>query len=266
MVSLWAASMPSTSRVGSALGVSERLRLREHLVERPAGPGLHLGEDEVSGAVDDSRERPDPVAGQPLADALDHRNGAGHRRLEGDDRARRAGRAEDLVAVQGDEGLVRGDHVLALPDGAQHEVARRAGAPDELDDHVDGGVVHHRPGVAGEIDPAHVALARAAGIAHGGPRHLDAPPGAARDLVRVAAKHVDGAAPDRAEPEHPDAYRFQWRSFFLPAGNGHELSSRCGAGYSPRGAMSARTCTGPRADPGLFLPQGAAVAAIVFGP
>ena len=115
--------------------------------------------------------------------------------------------------MQGDERLVRGDHVLALPDGPQHEVPRGIGAADELDDHVDAGIVDHQAGVAGEVDSFEVAVPRMGGVAHRGPRHLDAPPRTARDLARVAPQHVDGAGPDRAEPEHPDAYRFQWLSF-----------------------------------------------------
>ena len=44
---------------------------------------------------------------------------------------------EDLVAVRREQGLVRGDHMLAVGDRLQHQLPGHAGAADQLDDDVD---------------------------------------------------------------------------------------------------------------------------------
>ena len=97
----------------------------------------HLGEDEVGGAVDDAGDPLDAVGGEALAQRLDDRDAAGHRRLEGDHHALLLRGGEDLVAVHGEQRLVGGDHVLAVGDGLQHQFLGDAVAADQLDDDVD---------------------------------------------------------------------------------------------------------------------------------
>ena len=190
-------------RVG--LGVAARLRLGEDVGE--LAPGVaHLGEDEVAGAVDDARHPQDAVAGEPLAQGLDDRDAAGDGGLEGDHDAAALRRLEDLVAVQGDEGLVGGDDVLAALDRGQHQLARRIGAADELDDDVDRGVLDERARVAVHGDALGRAGPRPRGVAHRRAHHLDGAARAAGDLVGVATQHRHGAAADRAEAEQADPH------------------------------------------------------------
>ncbi len=67
---------------GIGLGIARRLRLGQHDVEVAAGLA-HGGEDIVAGAVEDAVEPRHPVADQALAQCLDDRDAARHRRLEG---------------------------------------------------------------------------------------------------------------------------------------------------------------------------------------
>ena len=112
---------------GIRLRVPEVLRLREHVGKR-ATLVAHLGQDEIAGAVDDSGDPLDAIAGQTLTDRLDDRNAAGHRRFEGHADAIGVGGGENLVAVQCDERLVGGHHVLAVSDRPHHEIERDIGS------------------------------------------------------------------------------------------------------------------------------------------
>ena len=205
------------------LRVAERLRLGEHVSKVPALVA-HLRQDEIAGAVNDAGDPLDVVGGQPLAQRLDDGNAADDGGLEGHHDATRLRGAEDLVAVHRDQRLVGGDHVLAVGDGAQHQLARRRIAADELDDDVhvriidDGkGVVADAPDVVEPANALRVVLAR------GGMRNADAAPGTARDLRGVAGQDRDGAATDGAKPQESDVHRF------------HELSSCCSHSGRPVG-------------------------------
>ena len=195
-------------RVG--LGVAARLRLLQHGVERRAGCA-HLGQDEVRRAVDDAGDPLDPVGGEAFAQRLDDRNAAGDRALERDHHALRVRRGEDLVAVAGEQRLVRGDHVLAVGDRLQDERSRRLDAADQLDDDVDVGVREHDRGIGGEVDAGRTArqLARALDRALGDPGDPDRPPRAPRDLaLRCGAAPSTGPVPTVPTPRRPTSSGF----------------------------------------------------------
>ena len=123
-------------RVG--LGVAELLRLRERgLVGQPAA--RHLGEDVVRRAVDDPVDPLDVRRRERLLQHADHRHDAGDRGLEAQLHAVLARARPQLLAVLGEQLLVGGDDVLAGPHRAQHVVARRLDAADQLDDQVGAG-------------------------------------------------------------------------------------------------------------------------------
>ena len=201
---------------GVGFRVAEPLRLAEHVGERGAAIA-HLGQDEVAGAVDDPGEPLDAVPGQPFAQRLDDRDAAGHRGFERHHHAAGVGGLEDGIAVRRDEGLVRGDHVLAATNRLEDEPAGRVGAADELDDDVDVRIAHDLARVGGERDAVGGADARQIERPDRGPRDHDVAAGPARDLLSVAPQHVDGAATDRSEAEHSDANRGHAPD--LPPGN-----------------------------------------------
>ena len=170
----------------------------------------HLGQDEVCGAVDDAGDPLDAVGGQTLAQGLDDGDAAGHGGLEGHHDALLLGGGEDLVAVHGQQGLVGGDHVLAVFDGGQHQFLGHGVAADELDDDVDVRVLDHREGVVG--DPRLAAGDRVGqiqvAVGHGG--DLDGPAGAAGDFLSVAGEDGPGAATDGADAQQAYVDRFHF--------------------------------------------------------
>ena len=82
-----------------------------------------------------------------------------------------------------------------------HQVARGGVPADQLDHDVDVGARDDLPGGRGELDAFERDRALLLEIARA--RHLDddVAAGAARDLLAVAAQHLDGAAADRPEAE-----------------------------------------------------------------
>ena len=179
-------------RVG--LRVAQLLGTGEDVGE--ARPGLgHLGEDEVGRPVHDPEDLRDLGRAEALLDHPDHRNRPGHRRLEPKLDACLTGRVEELVAVLRHELLVRRDHVLAGLERPQHVVARRVGAPDQLDDDVGPGQ-----------DLVEVPLGSAQD-----PADLGAAPGDLRHRVGPLGHEVRERAPDRAPAQEADSRRLRHR-------------------------------------------------------
>jgi hypothetical protein len=191
----------------------------------------HLRQDEVGGAVDDPRDPLDAVRDQPLAQGLDDGDAATDGGLEGDHHVFLAGGGEDLVAMDGEECLVRGDHVLAVRDRLEGEVLRDAVAADQLDDDVDLRIAGDRPGVVGDRhlragDPPREVLVQV-----GDAGDDERPSHPAGDLVGVAGQHRVRAAADGADAEQADAdgsglershgaERYMRRRSVLPRGRG----------------------------------------------
>ncbi len=117
------------------LGVAERLGLRED--GRVVGALLvHLGEDEVRGAVDDAEHLGDLVAGERLAQRPQQRDGSGDGGLEVQVDAVARGRLVEGGAVGGQQGLVGRDDARAGGHGRQDQRAGRLDAAHHLDDDV----------------------------------------------------------------------------------------------------------------------------------
>ena len=148
-----------------ALGEAQRLRLGEG--HRVVGALLgHLGEDEVGGAVDDAHHPADRLAAQALAQGAHDRDATGDRRLEQQVDTRLVGDGEQFGADVGEQFLVAGDHRLAVAQGRGDQLAGGLDATDQLDDHVDAGVVDDGQRIAGEHALGQGDLALLAEVAH----------------------------------------------------------------------------------------------------
>jgi hypothetical protein len=104
--------------------------------------------------------------------------------------------------VQRDQGLVGGDHVLAVGDGPQHQLSGRGIAADQFDDDVHLGIIDDGEGIVADapdliqpLDGGRVVTARR------GMGDADLAPGAPGDLAGVAIEHGCGTAADGAEPQ-----------------------------------------------------------------
>ena len=134
-------------RIG--LGVAQPLRLGQGI-----GIGLaailHLREDEVAGAVEDSVNRLDLVGHERLVDGRDDRNPAAHGGLEGDRPADAPGAIEKLAAMFRQQGLVRRDDVLAALQDLEHDGAIGLEAADKLHDRLDLRIIEDRRQLGGQ--------------------------------------------------------------------------------------------------------------------
>ena len=93
-------------RVG--LGVAEPLRLGE--ADRERQPlRLHARQNVIAGAVENAADAMHRVAGEALAQRLDHGHAAADRRLEGQRDVLRFREARQFDAMRGEHRLVGGD-------------------------------------------------------------------------------------------------------------------------------------------------------------
>ena len=168
-------------------GVAEALGFGQRFVERHPRLG-HAGQHEVGGAVDDPGDAADPVAGQGLPQRPEQRDAAADRRLEEEVDAVGLGRLEQLPAEVGQQLLVGRDDRLAGGERGEDERAGRFDAADDLDDEVDGRVVHDLVGVMGETVGGEVDVAILGQVADGDLGHLDLDAGPGLDGVGVACR------------------------------------------------------------------------------
>ena len=210
IVSLCAASMPSTSNVGSA-SAKPRACASASTSANDAPRDAHLGQDEVRRAVDDAGDPLDAVRRQAFAQRLDDRDAAGDRGLEAHHHALGVRGREDLGAMVREQRLVRGDDVLAVGDRIEHQRARRLDAADELADDVDVGMADDDRSIVRQVHAGDAAraFARAVERARGDPVDRDRPPRASLDLLLVAPQDVPRALADGAEAEQTDVDRLQ---------------------------------------------------------
>ena len=184
------------------LRITERLGLGQRLGKAHAFT-LHLAQDEIGGAVHDSRQPFNAVGREALAQRLHDGDADGHRAFVRHGHAVLACGRKDLVAMFGQQGLVGRYDMLARANGGQYPFARRAGAACGLDQHIHLGVRSNLHGIVGQrhVFAHHARSARqVAGADHD---HLNAPPRAAGDQRLVARQHAEGARTHSAHADHP---------------------------------------------------------------
>ena len=118
------------------LGQPQLLGLAQHVVVAGALL-LHPGEDVVGGAVDDAHDPEDLLPGQRFTQRPDDRDGPGHGRLVEQVDARRRGHLGQFGAADGQQGLVRRHHRLAVAQGRLDQLVGRVEPADDLDHDVD---------------------------------------------------------------------------------------------------------------------------------
>ena len=230
-----AASNPSTSAVGISLGVAERLGLLQRLGE-PRARGVHAVQDEVGRAVHDAEHAAHGVASQRFPQRAQQRDGAGHGGLVVQVSAVFAGRAVDLRAVLGEQGLVRGDHRLPALERGQHQRPGRLDPADHLDHDVDVRPAHQRVGVRGEQGPVDPLGPAVPDPPHRDPRELQPGADPQGQVIGLFGQQPGHLRPDDPAPEQG---HLQGR-----AGSGHPTSR-----LSRSSIVSRRTMT--RASPSL---------------
>ncbi len=125
---------------GIGFSKAELLSALERIGERPMVLN-HAREDEVGGAVDDTVDRLDAIAGKALGDGLDDWNASGDRGFKAQFALVLHSQAEELRTAVVEQGLVRGNHVLTRLEGCGDDVEGNRDPTHELDHDVDAWVV-----------------------------------------------------------------------------------------------------------------------------
>ena len=68
------------------------------------------------------------------------------------------GRTENLVTVNGDQRLVGGDHVLAVGNRGEHQLAGNIVSANQLDQHIYVGVVRHLEDIGCRVNAGNIAV------------------------------------------------------------------------------------------------------------
>ena len=116
---------------GIGFGKAELLRLLERGIKSGAGC-LHFREDVVAGAVQDSGDAIEPVAGEPFLNGNDGGNSSGHRSAELQLPPRLPRQAQKFRATIRDQKLVRGHHRFSRAERLAYPFARRLETSNHL--------------------------------------------------------------------------------------------------------------------------------------
>jgi len=117
------------------------------------------------------------------------------------------GGLENLVAVEGDQCLVGGDHMLAVVDGFEHQLPGYGGAADQLNHYIHGRIAGHRENILSDIDVAGITNRVNPPCRH--LDNLDIGPGACINKSGVAGQHIKSTTTHGAETADTNIYRFQ---------------------------------------------------------
>ena len=113
------------------------------------------------------------------------------------------------------QGLVRGDNVLAVGNCSQHQFARQIRPANQLRDNLDVGVRHDHERVVGQLDLRTHHLARLVQVTRRRHAHHDFSPCSARNLVTITLQNRVRAAADDADTQQSDIHRLH-RPFLTP--------------------------------------------------
>ena len=169
----------------------------------------HLGEDEVTGTVDDAGQPFNPVGCQALANRLDDRNTTGHGRLEGHHDALLLRGCKNLVAMRCNQRLVGRHHVLAVGNCLQYQLTRRFITTDQFNNDIDirliddgkGIVTHRNIFNAGHTGRVKLTCSRMT--------DFYTTTGTPGNLFCIAPQHVKRATTYRAEAQQANLNRIQ---------------------------------------------------------
>ena len=211
------------------LRVAELLRIGEHLREVRALL-LHAREDVIARTIHDAVEARDAVADQTFAQDFDDRDAASDAGFVVKIRVVLLRGFEELLAVRGEQCLVRGDDRLAEAEGGEHRLPRGRRPAHEFDNEIDVGMIDDGGPVRGENAAGNGDGAFLLEIAHGHGGDAQADAEAGGHELAVALDALIDAAADRATADDSEIHlphkgthrvprsRASDNSFFVRAG------------------------------------------------
>ena len=173
----------------------------------------HFGKNEVGGAVDNAGDPFDPVGSQSFAQSLDDRHSTSNCRLECNHHAFFLCGQEYFVAVDRQQCLVCGHHVLAVFDSGQDQIFRNPGAADQFHNDIDIGSAHQCEGVVGRLGAVANQFSRPFEILVGNGLDQDAAACTTANLLLIASQDRKSAAAHGANAEQADVNGFHRNSF-----------------------------------------------------
>ena len=184
-------------RIG--FGKAKPLRVCEHLLEGPARR-LHLRQNVIAGAVENSAHRIDAIGDQALPQCLDDRNAAGGGGLEFQGRAVLLRQMRQSGAVVGQQRLVRRDDMFS---GAQSRLDQRPRRPlfpaDQLDNHI-GRAAGQRDRIVVPVQTRDIRGARLCPVARRNGHQFQRTAGALGEFLAARHQELRDAAADRSQP------------------------------------------------------------------
>ena len=141
---------------------------------------------------------------QALAHHLDHGNAAGHRALEIQRDLVLLGERGEAGPVMGEQRLVGGDDMLAGRErGLDRLLCHTALAANQLDEHVDRGILRQSDGVLHETQSGQIGVAFLLPASGRVRDDLDRAPGACGKLRLARRQQPQETAADGADPRQP---------------------------------------------------------------
>src|SRR5215467_2948080 len=199
---------------GIGLGVTELLRLLQAVRERQLLL-LHARQDVVAGAVEDSVDARERIAGQTLAQRFHDRDGAADRGLEIERHMVLLGNGRQRDAVTGKQRLVGGDNRFSRRErGRDRGFGRIALPADQLHEDVDLAIARERYRVGDPTQFLVTDVALLAARARTNCDDLDRATATSRECVALALDEAGDARADRAQAGNTE---FQWSGHRRPA-------------------------------------------------
>src|SRR6516164_2690987 len=196
------------------LGVTEPLRLLQAVRERELLL-FHARQDVVAGAVEDSIDARERIAGQTLAQRFHDRDGAADRGLEIERHMVLLGNGRQRDAVAGKQRLVGGDNRFFRGErGRDRGLGRVALPADQLHEDVDLAIARERYRVGDPTQFLVTDVALLAARARTNCDDLDRATATSGECVALALDEAGDARADRAQAGNTE---FQWSGHRRPA-------------------------------------------------
>ncbi len=163
----------------------------------------HLGKDEIGRAIDNPGNPLNAVSRQPFAYRLDNRDTTTNRRLKSNRHALLLRRRENFRALFGNQCLIGGHHVFTCRNGRKNQFTRQGLAAHRLDHNIHIRIPYHRKRI---VDNLHRCIGklfpRARHIPHRRNDWQNIPPGATRNLRRIALQYRQRTAADGSQTQN----------------------------------------------------------------
>ena len=170
-----------------SFGVAQCLGFFQHIGKSPTF-FTHLGQDKITGAINDAGQPVDTVASQTFTNGLDHRNTTSYSSFVTDHHALGARFGKDLITMHCQKSLVGSHNMFAVLDCSQHQFASYRLATNQFYHHINIRIGSYRHGIVGYSNTGSIALWIDA--ARSNLYHFDPPANAPGNFARITLQYI----------------------------------------------------------------------------